>query len=180
MLRHEDKEIAHAKVAELDLQVPKPPTFAEAIQASKQYTGFDQHNFPECFVCGPDRENGDGLRIFPGALSDQPGVAAPWTPGEALLVDDTSSIGVEFVWSALDCPGYFGLRKKDFAALLGRITAQVHQCPEVGQNCIVMGWPIREEGRKLQVGSAVFDEAGLLMACAKATWIQVDPKKYNQ
>ena len=176
----DDKEVANARTAELELEIPSAPTFAESMQASQRYTGFEQHNFPQCFVCGPDREDGDGLRIFPGALADRPGVAAPWTPGKSLLGRDTSAVGVEFVWSALDCPGYFGLRKNDFAALLGRMTAQVIQSPEVGQRCIVMGWPIREDGRKLQVGSGVFSESGELMACAKATWIQVDPSKYNQ
>ena len=45
----------------------------------------DRHPLPMCFVCGPARVHGDGLRIIPGALPPRPDYktgtfAAPWVP----------------------------------------------------------------------------------------------------
>ena len=42
----------------------------EAVAASATYPGFSAHPFPTCFVCGPERAEGDGLRLFPGRLPD--------------------------------------------------------------------------------------------------------------
>ena len=47
-----------------------------------RYVGHRRHNFPSCFVCGPERAPGDGLRDFPGDGRRQ--VAATWTPGADL------------------------------------------------------------------------------------------------
>ena len=40
--------------------VPAAPSVAEAEAAQARYTGFHTHVFPRCFVCGPEREEGDG------------------------------------------------------------------------------------------------------------------------
>ncbi|MEM7282365.1 MAG: hypothetical protein AAF438_12140, partial [Pseudomonadota bacterium] len=149
-------------------------------RAAEGYVGFHHHNFPECFVCGPERGDDDGLRIFPGAVPSGKAVAAPWIPSESLTDSASGTVAPEFVWAALDCPGYFGLMSTEFSALLGRMTAHIRQLPEVNQSYVVMGWPIDEEGRKLHVGSAVFSGDGELFASARATWIRVDPTKYNQ
>lgn len=45
-------------------------SFATAVEASRTYQGFVRHPFPTCFVCGPQREPDDGLRVFPGRLAD--------------------------------------------------------------------------------------------------------------
>ena len=34
------------------------------------YAGLVSHPFPTCFSCGVGRDPGDGLRIFPGRVSD--------------------------------------------------------------------------------------------------------------
>ena len=48
------------------------------------YPGLGNHPFPTCFACGPDRAEGDGLRIFPGpvggASGDRGYVASLWVP----------------------------------------------------------------------------------------------------
>ena len=59
---------------------PAPAIIATA--ASRIYEGFSNHAFPRCFVCGPDRDEGEGLRIFPGLLEGG-AVAAPWVPHRA-------------------------------------------------------------------------------------------------
>ncbi len=75
-------------------------------------TGASSHDhiFPTCWVCGPDRAPGDGLRLFPGAVPGAPDnlVAAPWTPRED-LDDGSGHVATEQVWAALDCPSFFGL-----------------------------------------------------------------------
>lgn len=46
------------------------------------------HPFRSCFTCGPDREPGDGLRIFVKRLPGQSILADLWTPDESLADDD--------------------------------------------------------------------------------------------
>ena len=60
--------IAEAVPSPLDLEVPAAPTPAEAEAAVPRYAGFIRHFFPGCFVCGPERAAGDGLRLFPGRV----------------------------------------------------------------------------------------------------------------
>ncbi|MGR6999796.1 hypothetical protein ACU686_19670 [Yinghuangia aomiensis] len=52
------------------------------------------------------RTEGDGLRLFPGLLPQQPGTTAtPWVPDASLADADGARVRPEFVWAALDCPG---------------------------------------------------------------------------
>jgi hypothetical protein len=165
--------VAEAERAELDLlDLPRPPSLAEAERAAAAYLGFRAHTFPTCFVCGPVRAEGDGLRIFAGPVEKRaPLVAAPWIPAANLGGPD-GRVRREFVWAALDCPGAFALGYPDRGeTLLGRLTAQLDSLPHVGDQCIVVGWPLGEDGRKLYAGTAVFRETGEVLAWARATWI---------
>ena len=58
--------VGEGRPAELDIEAPAPVSLEAATERSKHYHGFDEHTFPECFVCGPQRKPGDGLRIFAG------------------------------------------------------------------------------------------------------------------
>ena len=52
-----------------------------AAEAMLGYPGLGNHPFPTCFACGPDRAEGDGLRIFPGPVGGDRGhVASLWVP----------------------------------------------------------------------------------------------------
>lgn len=155
----------------LEVMVPEPPAFIEAQTASLGYVGFNDHPFPTCFVCGPDRAPGDGLRIFPGPLDDQL-VAASWEPDPS-LDGGSGVVDRRHVWAALDCPSYFGLPGRPLA-LLGRLTARIDRLPEVGEPLVVIGWPLESEGRKHFAGSALADSGGSLVARALATWIEID------
>jgi hypothetical protein len=84
-LLHESAVLAEAKSSELPLQPPDCPTFAQAEQAAAAFPGFKSHLFPGCFVCGPARQEGDGLRIFAGPLAGRNLHAAPWVPHRAML-----------------------------------------------------------------------------------------------
>ena len=59
--------VGEATRSTLDLEVPEAPGLEVAVEAARHYAGFESHPFPGCFVCGPERAPGDGLRIFPGA-----------------------------------------------------------------------------------------------------------------
>src|SRR5690606_13318613 len=86
------------------LDLPPAPSYAQAVEATARYAGFAAHPAPECFVCGPTR-GADALRIFCGSVSQDGVVAGPWTPDRSLAPDGTT-IADEFVWAALDCPGF--------------------------------------------------------------------------
>jgi hypothetical protein len=162
ILRDGDAVVAEAVPTEVELAVPAAPSYDDAKRASARYPGFEEHAFPTCFVCGPDREVGDGLRIFAGPLRDGL-VAGPWTPTE---------VGRNIAWAALDCPGAIAVGFPDRGeTLLGRFAARIDELPDVGERCVVVGWPLGEEGRKLYAGTALYGEDGRPLARARATWI---------
>ena len=172
-LRDGDAIVAECAPAHIDIEVPAAVSVSDAEAAAKLYPGFDRHPFPTCFVCGPDRAEGDGLRIFPGAVDGRDLVAAPWTP-EASLADDDRLVRPEFVWAALDCPsGFGGGLGGDLVMVLGRLAAELRLPVYAGRRYAVAGWLVSEEGRKRFTGSALFDEEGALCARAKATWIEL-------
>src|SRR5581483_4030434 len=77
--------LAHAAPATLQVEPPAPVSYAEAEWASERYLGFTEHATPGCFVCGPAREWGDGLAIYPGPIPGRRLVAAPWAPDPSLF-----------------------------------------------------------------------------------------------
>ena len=78
----------------------------------------------------------------------------------------------EFVWCALDCPGAYacGLTERG-TLVLGRMAARVLRVPEPGERCVVAGWPLAADGRKLGAGTALWSD-GELLGYARATWIE--------
>jgi hypothetical protein len=163
--------VARGVAAKLELDVPGPPQYVQAVWASQHYPGFREHAFPDCFVCGPHRRRGDGLRIFPGML-DTGIVAAPWLPADNLDAGD-GKVAVEYVWAALDCPGYFAVSGARRVMVLGEMQAHVDRRVHVGEPCTVIGWKLGAAGRKHQAGTAIFDEDGELCARARATWVEL-------
>lgn len=154
-----------------------PVSVAEAENASRLYPGFDDHPFPRCYSCGPERQEGDGLRLFPGQVLPGDGranvgntVACTWEVDEA-VDDGTGSAAFAQVWAALDCPGGWSHDITGRPILLGRFTAQVLSVPKVGQTTVVMGRLASVDGRKIHTGSALYDAEGGLLAQAGATWI---------
>ena len=161
--------LAHAASAALQLEPPVAVSYAEAEWASERYLGFTEHAFPSCFVCGPARDWGDGLAIYPGPIPGRHLVAAPWAPDPS-LIDKHGTVRPEFVWAALDCPTGFALleafgRRK---VVLRQLTASLRRPLHVGARWVVMGWPFAAEGRNLLGASAIFSETGELHALASA------------
>lgn len=162
--------IAEGHPAILDIEAPQPPSLEEARAAVERYTGFDFHIFPTCFVCGPQRPESDGLQIYPGRANGYDQVAASWLPAAGL--EENGQVATEFIWAALDCPGAFAaVDNIETPIVLGRLTAQLLNPVHSGQEHIVTGWKIGQEGRKYFTGTAVFTQDGRLCAKAQATWI---------
>lgn len=149
------------RVAAFDATVPAV-SWAEAMQASLDYPGFTNHPFPACYVCGPDRA--DGLRIFPGRLSEGLTAAPFLVPTE---VDDP------MCWAALDCPGGWAIIGPGRPYVLGRIAAVVSAWPRPGAECVVTGRVVEVAGRRALVHSTLYDPAGQALAYARATWIAI-------
>ena len=176
-LSENDTVVVTASKEPVDVEVPPPPSLDAARESEPRFTGLSHHIFPGCFVCGPERAERDGMRIFPGPVGDSAGqVAATWQPDDS-LTDDEGFVRPEFLWAALDCPGYFAAEDKAGLALLGRMSATIHRPVRAGEWLIVTGWPIESEGRKHRVGSAVHDADGNLIAAATATWITLKEKQ---
>lgn len=178
-LWHGDELVAEALAVErlvldrLVLELPAPPTFAEAAAMSARYAGFERHPYPGCFVCGPQRSVGDGLRIFAGPGAEGKTVAAPWKPDRS-LGDARGQVQPPYLWAALDCPGYFAVQGRAQRALLGTMTAELRAPVRAGEPCVVLGWPLQQEGRKLHAATALWAEDGKVRGVARQVWIAVD------
>jgi hypothetical protein len=164
--------VAEGLFADVEVEAPKPIGLRDAAGAAKRYPGFALHPFPTCFVCGPERDEGDGLRIFPGPVTGRQIVAAPWTPDHTLAGAD-GRVRPEFVWAALDCPGAFANGFPEIPMVLGRLAARLVRAVEPGEECVVVAWSAGVEGRKHFAGTALFGVDGELRATARATWIRL-------
>ena len=132
--------VAEVRSTSLDpTEVVAPVSLGEAVAASASYPGFTTHPFPTCFVCGTERAEGDGLRLFPGRLADRR-TATPFT-----VPDD---IRPELMWAALDCPGGWAVPLEGRPYVLGRLAARVEALPAPGERCVVMGAMTGEEGAR--------------------------------
>ncbi len=156
------------------------PGLEAATVAAATFRNIDDHVLPHCFVCGPARAEGDGLRIFPDWLKDPAGVenpnpfpvvAAPWLPTPD-LADASGLVAPEFLWAALDCPGAFAIDVEPI--VLGRMSARILTRPPAGAPIIVVAWAKGRDRRKHFAGSALFTETGDLLAFSEQTWIQID------
>ncbi len=164
----------------LDTPDVKSPGLEAATVAAANFRNVGDHPLPNCFVCGPARPAGDGLRIFPDWLQDPAGienpnsfpvVAAPWHPTPD-LTDASGLVAPEFLWAALDCPGAFAINAEPI--LLGRISARILKRPPASAPIVVVAWDMGRDRRKHFAGSALFSQAGELLAFSKQTWIQID------
>jgi hypothetical protein len=57
--------------------------------------------------------------------------------------------------------------------LLGQMTASLTALPAGGEQCRVIAWPDRRDGRKLLAGSALLSPGGQLLAAARTVWLIV-------
>ena len=163
----------------LPLDLPDPVSIPEARAAgarSRLRAFPEEHPFPTCFVCGPDRRPGDGLRIMVGPVAGRDLSADVWCPDQALAQSD-GYVRPEFLWAALDCAG--GVAALGDAApdgqpfVLGRLSARQLAPAKSGEPHIVVGWRLGTDGRKTTAGSALFTATGQAVGVARATWIRL-------
>lgn len=166
--------IVEARPASLDdLVLPAPVSYARAVEASRHAPWSDpsQHPCPGCFVCGPLRAQGDGLRLFAGPLAGQASVATGWVP-DASLAGSDGMVAPEFIAAALDCPGFQALQTGLKPWLLGEYTCRIDRPVRSGEACVIVGWKIETKGRRSIVGTALYGADGGLRALAKGVWIE--------
>jgi len=174
-LRLNDTLIASARPCEWAQDLPEGPSVAAAKAAEQKYEGFVEHTLPTCFVCGPERSQGDGMRIFAGRCDSV--YASTWRIDESLANAD-GGLNPEFLWAALDCPGYFAIKASAGFALLGSFSAKLERSVNIGDVLVVVGWPLASEGRKHLAGTALFNSHGDVVAQARATWVSVSPDAF--
>jgi hypothetical protein len=173
-VRDGDGLVAEARTTVISLDVPEAVPAEAAAKASA--AGFERwstgHPFPTCFVCGPAREPGDGLRIFPAAVGDM--FVAGWTPDASLARPD-GLVRDAVVWASLDCPTSAPLANygKGPPIVLARLAARVEGPVRAGEPHALVSWEIDRDGRKRHAGAALFGAGGELLGRARALWIEL-------
>lgn len=176
--------VAEARCTDEELQPVDEVPVGVATEAMHAYAGLRSHPFPRCFACGPAREEGDGLRIFPGPVGDGR-VASTWVPHESLaeasdLLDPgVQRVGLGTTWAALDCVGGWTTDLEGRPMVLGQIAARVDALPVVGEPHVVVGAELRTDGRKTFTASTIYDSDGRIVARARHTWIEIDPAAFT-
>ena len=179
----------HDEVTDVD---PVPPEETRAAMAS--YSGLTGHPFPTCFSCGTGREPGDGLRIFPGRVSDRAGedgepprarVAATWTPDRTVAedfhayADEQPRASLPVTWAALDCVGGWAGDLEERLMVLARMTVRLDSLPVIGEEHVLVGLDRGNDGRKTWTSSTMYDADGRIVASAEHLWIAVDPAAFD-
>src|SRR5262249_13123900 len=126
-----DTVIAEARPAAVNIAPPEPIDYRTASEALARFDvdAYESaHAFPSCFTCGPKRKTGDGLRLFPAPVDDQPDVVvSPWVPDGSCTGPD-GSVRDEILWAALDCPSglaWIGRDPTTGPAVLGELAVSV-------------------------------------------------------
>jgi hypothetical protein len=179
-----DELIAEAVAAPPLAAWPGPAvTLAEARAAHDRFDAPSDGVFDHCFVCG--RARPDGFGVFSGPLEDgrqaahtEVGeddryderhsvddiVASPWTP-PSWAADSDGKVRPEFVWSTLDCPGYFALHGTDLeVAYLVRQQVEIITPLRTGVEYVVVGRALERSGRKGLAATAILDADGEVLA----------------
>jgi hypothetical protein len=184
---YDGNPVARARLADQDPAPVAPVAAEQAREATTGYRGHATHPFPTCFSCGPGREEGDGLRIFPGDVAgdDQGRVAAPWTPHPSVAEDwhayqePAQEASLPVTWAALDCVGAWSTNVDERPMVLGTITLRADALPRIGEEHVLVGASLGGEGRKAFTAATLYDSSGRVVATAQHTWIAVDPAAFG-
>lgn len=180
-IRKGDTLIGVVSETAMDIEPLPAPSLSQAKEAETRYSGFEDHPFRSCFVCGPDRAVGDGLRLFTGQVHDSHGsaintVAASWNPYPA-LADEQGCLKPEFIWAALDCPTYFGafVGKHNVPAVLGKQALVILRDQLYADvPYVLQSWPLSQQGRKHLSAGALYTAGGECVAICRATWVVLE------
>jgi hypothetical protein len=179
--------VLSARCSDDDVDDVPPVSADEARAAEATYHGLTAHPFPTCFSCGTGREPGDGLRIFPGRVTDHDGrarVAATWTPDASVAedyhayADEHPRAALPVTWAALDCVGGWAGDLEERLMVLVRMTARLDALPLIGEEHVVVGMGRGNDGRKTFTSSTMYDADGRVVATAEHLWVAVDPAAF--
>jgi hypothetical protein len=140
-----------------------PPVSIDAARAaSGRFVPPAEGAFDHCFVCGRARH--DGFGVFPGPVEGTDLFAAPWTPPDWAAGAD-GTVLPEFVWAALDCPGYFAVHGTDLRpAFLARQQSELLAPIRAGVEYVAIGRPLERDRRKSFAATAIVDPDGAVLA----------------
>ena len=182
-------EVAEARCVDRELAFVEPVSASAARAAEASYPGLVGHPFPSCFSCGTGRDEGDGLRIFPGKVAAGPDgsqrAAATWTPHPSVAEnfheygDSVPRASLPVTWAALDCVGGWAGDLTERLMVLGRITAQVDALPAIGEPHVLVGQRLGADGRKTMTAATLYDSDERIVARAEHVWIAVDPETFG-
>jgi hypothetical protein len=177
LLTYGEVLVAEAVLAELDMSVPAAVSWEDARGAGKAAL---RSFHPICFCCGEGLPAESGLGVQCGSIEDGQRVAGAWVC-DPIHAGEDGVVPAAIVWTALDCPGHMAWHAGGArgGALLGRMTARVVAPLRAGEPCMIVGWRLGSQGRKLESGTALYDRDGQLCAYAKATWIARTPPAMN-
>jgi hypothetical protein len=173
--------VLEARAGEFALDLPEPVGLEKAEAANRDLAHVHGHLYQDCFTCGPNREPGDGLRLFMGYPPGRKGIlASAWTPDPG--VSPSPALPEELVWAALDCPTIWAAWLADdgtvtwpeggFTVLARQRVEQLAPVP-TGEPAVVTAWPISRDGRKHVTGAAIRTPDGELLARAESLLIDV-------
>jgi hypothetical protein len=184
---YDGRRVLRARCSHDDLADVEPVDPAEARAASASFHGLVSHPFPTCFSCGTGRAEGDGMRIFPGRVTDQdrqPRVAATWTPHPS-VAEDFHAYGDEHpraslpvTWAALDCVGGWAGDLEERLMVLARMSARIDSLPQIGEEHVLVGMGRGREGRKAWTSATLYGADGRLVGTAEHLWVEVDPADF--
>ena len=157
----------------LDLPEFAPPGPERATRGSNEL-GFDN-----CFVCGSNRTQGDGLCLFSAKKEDPSNQWSAPLIVDPAFCDEKGFFRRRFVVCALDCPGYAAVGEGELA-VLARFVFSVTGTLKAGDEARVHAWPISVSGRKRIAGTAIIAPSGDVIARAEALWITIKPEQLRK
>jgi hypothetical protein len=161
--------VVEALVVEQQIEAVSGVDFRSAAEAATRFDGYTEHPFPTCFGCGLERPQHDGLALYAGKVDGRESarVATPFVPREGTGPDRV------LIWAALDCPGGWSIGLLGRRAVLGQMTARIHDVARLGEHCVVVAECDRWEGRKAFSRSTVYGADERVLGVAAATWIEL-------
>ena len=166
--------VMEARRATVDVEAPAPVSVEVAARAEAGSPVLDPgHPFPTCFACGPERDAGDGLRLFAGSIPERDLYAAPWTPAAEFGQD--GAVLPLFVWAALDCPSSAPAMGGGAPIVLASLAVDIRAPARVGEPHVIGSWELDRDGRKRRSGVVLWGAGGGVCAVGRALWIELRP-----
>lgn len=178
-VRDGDVLVMEAQPTVVDVGAIPRVTTDEAVAGRKwalEYIAREGHPFSTCFGCGPDREDGEALRLFAGLVPGRDVAAVAWTPDPS-FADANGAVRPEILWSAIDCPSGAPIQLVEHdtrpVVVLGRLAVDIHHRVSAGKPHLLVSWLLGVDGRKFHTAVALTTLDGETLAVGRATWVSI-------